>query len=171
MSFEAGKLKKYEDDIFHDKFRSHCKIINSFCLMGRFLILAHNRTVSLYNVTEQKGNRWFAHFDIGEEIKKIFRQKNEKGDFALLILDVKGRFKVMYQDKSVPEKPWIINDNPPFELEGKLVSFAQDKEDNQWTIFLTRTPSNSMPILKVLHQAKMYDITGSFEDLEVDDNF
>mmetsp|Transcript_33875 Transcript_33875/g.24914 ORF Transcript_33875/g.24914 Transcript_33875/m.24914 type:complete len:136 (+) Transcript_33875:1083-1490(+) len=124
MTFEAGKTKAFEDDIFHDRIQNHCKIINSFCLMGSFLFLAHNQTVSLYNVTAQKGNRWFAHFDIGRQIKRIFRQKDKSGNFAVLIMDKKGKLKLLLQDMSQASKPWYIEESPSFELEGKFVSFA-----------------------------------------------
>lgn len=47
--------------------------------MGRLLFLAHGSTVSIYSVTEQKKKKWFAHYDVGEEIEMIFRQKDANG--------------------------------------------------------------------------------------------
>ena len=112
--------------------------------MGRFLIFAHNRTISLYSVIEQSANKWFAHFELENEIEQIFRQRNSEGDFELVVLDRKGVISVLTQEKGsegADPKEWKFSKNPGYQLEGRLVEYSQDREDNKWTVFLTQLPN------------------------------
>ena len=105
------------------------------------MLVAHGHLISLFSVTKQK---WIKHFAFDHEIELIFRQKDEFEEFDLYVLLKDGTIHVINQrnNKNPDVDEFTIDETCGFQLEGKIGTIKQDREDNNWTFIITSRPDD-----------------------------
>jgi hypothetical protein len=131
------------------------------------MLIAHGHIVSFFSVLKQK---WIKHFAFESNVVNIFRQRNGMDDVDLCVFLADGSIKFINQRGNVdPDSDdFNIDEEVEFKLEGSLVAFDQDREDNNWTFILTSTPNEAKEsganfCLNILHQRQVYTFTDDRE--------
>ncbi len=100
------------------------------------MLVSHGHIVSFFSVLKQK---WIKHFAFEDSVKAIFRTKDEVGEFDLCVMLSDGTLKFINQraNEDPDSDEFNIDPDLEFKLEGKITTFNQDREDNNWTFILT----------------------------------
>lgn len=127
------------------------------------MLVAHNHIVSFFSVLNQE---WIKHIEFDHQIEQIFRQKNLSDGFDICVLLSDGTVNFLYEqsEDSSEADSMIVDPLLQVEVEGKIIAFDQDRDDNNWTFVLTQIPNEEKEsgfnyILNVIHLQKLYKFT------------
>lgn len=169
MDESENKDKKFNfKNIFYERIKSRCKIFGAFVFIKTFIFVAHGKLLSLFDVLKQK---WIKHISFDEDIISVFRLRDdENDDFDICVLLHGGKMKVFNQRSDEEGEDYAEDDELDFDVDGKIVAFNVDKDENEWAFVLSKNEDESFK-LSAFHQRKMFDISSHIEDLDEETHF
>lgn len=165
-------------NVFYQRIKKHCKIFKGFVFLKTYIFVAHGRILSLYDMKKEK---FIKHMDFSDDIAEVFRSQAShygKEEFDVCVLLENGKIKFInqrpadyhpgedhhhhedYIEEDYHEEPSLEKD-----VEGKILQFDQDRDDNAWTFVLVEM-ANNVCVLQCLHDQKLYNISDMFMNHE-----
>eukprot|EP00347_Sterkiella_histriomuscorum_P017370 403349643 len=178
MCLEESEQKKniIFPNIFYQKIKNHCKIFNSFVFIKTYMLVAHGHIVSFFSVLKQK---FIKHFEFDCQVEGIFRQLDDNEEFDVCVLLTDGRIKFINKrgNEDPDSEEYSLDTELELQCKGNLLTFDQDRDDNQWSFILSREENEEKDsgynyILNILHQRQLYQFTDEkYPFLSSDTNF
>ena len=78
--------------LFFEDIKYHVHFYTSFCLISTSFFVIHGKTISLFDVVN---NKWLPHFNPAHEILKVFRNKKSNKSYNLGIYLSNGKVNVI----------------------------------------------------------------------------
>ena len=106
-----------------------------------------------------------SHFFFEAEVYALIRN-GSKVECTAFLNDLSAR--VIRQDKQLntgeEQEPWIEDLSLSTKLSEQAIDMHQDREDNQYTIFITQREGHNNYGIWAMYEYKLSDITDQFED-------
>jgi predicted double-glycine peptidase len=118
-----------------------------------FIFVAHGNILSLYDILKEKFTN---HINFDDKISQVFRSLTkehddneviEKQEFNICVLLENGRLLFLTRRNGKDGEDVYLED-PKMEqdVQGKIIQFDQDRDDNAWTFILVQIANGNFAL-------------------------
>jgi hypothetical protein len=139
--------------VFYQRIKTHCNIFTGFVFLKTFIFVAHGNILSLYDILKE---RFTKHIKFDDKISQVFRsltkehddnEELEKQEFNICVLLENGKLLFLTRRNGEGGEDVYLED-PKLEqdVQGKIIQFDQDRDDNAWTFILVQIANGNFAL-------------------------